>query len=72
MRRARDIRVTDDFGLELADPEARVHRRRDRWIGRHRDGNRGSENSSGEMMKTTAVDRSDVSFEGYLRFGGAF
>ncbi len=29
-------------------------------------------NSSGEMTTTRPVDRSDVSFEGYLRFGGAF
>lgn len=31
-----------------------------------------TENDRGEMMKTTKVDRSDVSFEGYLRFGSAF
>ncbi len=35
-------------------------------------GTENSENDRGEMMKTTKVDRSDVSFEGYLRFGGAF
>ena len=31
-----------------------------------------TENDRGEMMKTNKVDRSDVSLEGYLRFGGAF
>lgn len=29
-------------------------------------------NSSGEMKMTSAVDRSDLALEGYLRFGGAF
>ncbi len=31
-----------------------------------------TENYTGGMMKTSKVDRTDVSFEGYLRFGGAF
>jgi hypothetical protein len=91
LRRARDIRVTDDFASSYSvatDTTTYAGRALFGWswliqkrvfiaaaIGGSagiETGTEKTENDLGEMMKTNKVDRSDVSFEGYLRFGGAF
>lgn len=91
LRRARDIRVTDEFAAAYrTSTETTTYGGRAllgwSWLVHPHafmavavggsagieTGTETTENERGEMKTTKPVDRSDVSFEGYVRFGGAF
>jgi hypothetical protein len=90
LRRARDIRVTDDFApAKILSTNTTTYAARAlfgwSWlvkqhafiafgVGMSCGLERGTEHidNGPSEMKTQDVDRSDVAFEGYLRFGGAF